>query len=92
MYVYKDSILLNAMGIVTFEDQPLLFHLKRFSSQKKGAREHNEYVVEAKRARDKKVLTLQLEKRLWEQLQKCRGTNNYLVVMVVNAFIARLLV
>lgn len=81
MYVYKDSILLNEMGIVTFEDQPLLFHLKRFSSLKKSTREHNEYVVEAKRAKDKKVLTLQLEKRLWEQLRKCRGKKNSFVFM-----------
>lgn len=73
MYTYRDSIYLNEIGIVTFDDQPLLFHLKRFPSYKKNIKEPNEYVVEAKKNRDKRVLTLHIENRLWEQLQKCKG-------------------
>ncbi|KAF5271384.1 hypothetical protein FQA39_LY08182 [Lamprigera yunnana] len=72
-YIYRDSIKLNEMVIITYENQPLIFHLKRFSStHNKESKEHNHYIIAAKKEKDKLIWTEQIEKRLWEQLIKCK--------------------
>ncbi|KAK5646169.1 hypothetical protein RI129_004633 [Pyrocoelia pectoralis] len=67
LFTYRGNIMLDELGIATCDYEPLLFVLKRFSS--KG---YNEFTIEAKRDKEKKIWTDQIEKLLWNQLVECR--------------------
>lgn len=57
------------MGIVIFEEEPLLFHINCFTNTKK----QYFYEIEALNAATKKLWTKEIERRLWQQLKMCRG-------------------
>lgn len=65
------------MGIKNHDYRPLVFHLKRFSALEKNSKKFIAFAIEAKRDKDKKVWTEQIEKMLWAQLNKCKGNGNF---------------
>lgn len=63
------------LSIVTSEKEPLIIHLKDYSKCKRapGSEIHHTFTLEAKSPKLKQFWTENIEKRLWEQLNKWKG-------------------
>lgn len=55
------------------EEEPTIFYLKNFPKCKKGNSSRYTYTLEAKSPKLKQFWSEAIEKRLWEQLNRCRG-------------------
>lgn len=67
--MYKECVKIDSMGIVTFEEEPLIFHIKCFLPEN---RKHI-IEIEALLPNAKRNWTKAIEERLWKQLQKFKG-------------------
>lgn len=70
--------------IMPTEKEPLLIKLESYSKNKgdPNLKDRHTYVLEAKSPRMKQFWTENIEKRLWDQLNKWKGSSNKILLAV----------